>query len=297
VNKFTVCCLLAAFLAVLMDAGENTASNQNIVYFDEPFALNVFGAYGITSFSQEQEAEYQAQNPWALGFGLRYKQVSFSFSLPSFYVFDDTQFKSFNIQINSYYDAIYYETFLKNYQGFSLTNSDDTYIDLNLFLMGISAGWILNNKNHSLSAVYDLDSRQLTSSGSFLFGIGGFYTSIYSGNDSIRHYADKQRFIYFGPNAGYSYTFVFPHNMFLNINHFLGLDAGINTNENRWLFVPQIMPKISFGYHSNSWSINFIGSCNDIIIFWDRTNFDNILYATMTITFSKRLAFKKLLLF
>jgi hypothetical protein len=277
-----------------MAAEENTAPHENIVYFNEPFALSVFGAFGITTFSQEQAAGYQAQNPWAFGFGLRYKQVSFSLSLPSFYAFDDTQFKSFSMQINSYYDAIYYEAFLKNYQGFSLINSDDTdddtYIDLNLFSTGISAGWIQNNKNHSLRAVYDLDSKQLSSSGSFLWGMGVFYAAIYGNDDSIKHYADRQRFVYFGPNAGYSYTFVFPHNMFFNIKLSIGLDAGINTNENRWLFIPQIMPKISFGYHGNSWSINFIGECNDTIIFWDKNNFDNVLLSSMTITFSKRLS-------
>jgi hypothetical protein len=139
-----------------------------------------------------------------------------------------------------------------------------------------------------------LDGRQLSSSGSFLLGVGVFYISIYGSDDSIRRYDDKQRFIYFGPNASYSYTFVFPHNMFFNIKLSIGLDAGINTNENRWLFIPQIMPKISFGYHRNSWSINFIGDCNDTIIFWDRNNFDNILLSNLTIAFSKRFSFRKI---
>jgi hypothetical protein len=275
-----------------MAAEENTAPNGNIVSFNEPFAFTVFGAFGITNFSQERAAEYQAQNPWALGFGARYKQVSLGLSLPSFYAFDNNPFESFNIQINSYYDALYYEAFVKNYQEFSLIKSDDTYVDLNLLSAGISAGWIQNNKNHSLSAVYDLDSRQLKSSGSFLWGMGVFYTSIYGSNDSIRHYDSKQRFIYFGPNAGYSYTFVFPHDMFFNIKLSLGLDAGINTSENRWQFIPQIMPKISFGYHGNSWSISFIGECADTIIFWGKKDVDNILLSSMTIAFSKRFSLK-----
>jgi hypothetical protein len=207
-----------------MPAEENTAPHENIAYFDEPFALAISGVYGITDFSQGEAAAYQAQNPWALGFGLRYKQISFNLALPLFYLFDDTQFKSFNIQINSYYAATYYETFLKNYQGFSPTNSDDTYVDLNLFSTGMSAGWIQNNKNHSLSAAYDLDSRQLSSSGSFLLGMGVFYTSIHGSDDGIKRYTDKQRFVYFGPIAGYSYTFVFSHNMFFNIKLPLGLN-------------------------------------------------------------------------
>jgi hypothetical protein len=282
-NKFIICCFLSlpAF----------SMAQENIVYFDEPFALSVFGSFGIGAFSQgEEAAEYQAQNPWTLGFGLRYKQLSFALSLPSFYAFEDNPFKSFNVQINSYYNAVYYETFLKNYRGFSNSNdqNDDAYIDLNLLSAGISAGWIQNNKNHSLRAAYDLDGRQSASSGSFLLGAGVFYTSIDSGDDGIRRYADEQRFIHFGPNAGYSYTFVFSHSMFFNINRSIGLDAGININENRWLFIPQIMPKLSFGYHGKSWSVSFIGDCNYTIIFWDTGSFDNILLSSMTIAFSKR---------
>jgi hypothetical protein len=68
----------------------------------------------------------------------------------------------------------------------------------------------------------------------------------------------------------------------------VGFDAGIDTSENRWLFIPQIMPKLSFGYHGDSWSISFIGDCNDIIIPWSKNNFDNIVFSNMVITFSKR---------
>jgi hypothetical protein len=149
-----------------------------------------------------------------------------------------------------------------------------------------------DNKHHSLSAVYDLDSKQLISNGSFLLGMGVFYTSIFGNDNSIKHYADKQRFIYFGPNVGYSYTFVSRYNIFFNIRLSIGLDAGINTSENRWLFIPQIMPKLSFGYHGDSWSISFIGDCNDTIILWDKNNFDNLLLSSMTITFSKQLSKK-----
>jgi hypothetical protein len=212
-------------------AEDDTVSTGNIVYFTEHFALNAFGAFGITGFFQDREVGYQAQNPWALGLGLRYKKISVKISLPPFYALDDKPLETYNVQVNSYHNAIYYEAFLKNYRKFSIVDSDNATIDLNLFSAGISAGWTLNNTNHSLSAVYNLDGRQLSPSGSFLFGLGVFYTSLYSGDGSVKHYADKQRFLYFGPQVGYSYTFVFPYNMFFNIKLAIGLNTGINTNE------------------------------------------------------------------
>jgi hypothetical protein len=276
-----------------MYAEEYTILKENIVYFNEPLALNIFGAYSITNFTQEQSAQYEAEKPWTLGLGIRYKDISLKFSMPSFYAFTDDPFNTFDLQINSYYDAIYYEAFCKRFHGYYDANDDATKvnIDLDLFSTGISFGWIQNNKDHSLRAVYNLDGKQLKSNGSFIFGFGVFYISIHNSDENIlRYYVDKQHFLYFGPVFGYSYTFVFPHNMFLNINATISGDAGININENNWLFIPQLMPKIAFGYHGNSWSVNFIGSCNDIIILRDKNSFDNILSATMTIMFSKRLA-------
>jgi hypothetical protein len=198
-------------------------------------------------------------------------------------------FRSFDVQSNSYYDDIYYEAFCRRYQGFSSGEEHDrTVIDLTMFSAGISAGWIQISENHSLSAVYDLDKIQMTSSGSFLLGFGIFYTSISSNEDAIQNYREKQHLIYFGPTAGYSYTLILPHNMFFNINLAAALNAGFSIDEDKWLMVPQLMPRISFGHHNQSWSINFAGSSNYTNIVWDKGNLDNLLAGTMTVAFSKR---------
>jgi hypothetical protein len=278
----------AYYLCALDETNENNETNKNIVPFKESLAINFFGTYNIISFNQEESA-YRAEQPWALGFGVRYKNIALSLSLPSFYAFESNIFDSFDIQINSYYDVMYYETFFKRYQKFYVEEDEDNSIDMSLFSTGISAGWIQNNKQHSLRAVYDLDGRQLRSSGSFLLGMGVFYTSIYTDNDNIKHYAHQQRFVYFGPNLGYSYTFIFSRNIFLNINYLVGLNAGINTNTRQWSFIPQLIPKISFGHHNNSWSVNLIAGTNFQVFFWNENGSDNFLASTITLAFSKRL--------
>jgi hypothetical protein len=267
-------------------------ADDTIVPFDETWAITISAKYVITSFSQEQSAQYTTDRPWAMGLGIRYKTTSAALLLPSFYAFDEHPFESFDVQLSSYYDFIYYEAFSKRYQGFTErtaeSEGDDKNIDLRVFSSGISAGWLLNGENHSLSAVYDLDCKQSSSSGSPIIGFGVFYTSIFSDDENIKRYADNQSFIYFGPNVGYSYTFVFPNNIFLNMNLVIGLDAGININTNRWLFIPLITPKLSFGHHNNAWSINVSAGCNYTAIIWDADSIDNLRPATMTVTFSKR---------
>jgi hypothetical protein len=216
--------------------------------------------------------------------GIRYKNISARFFIPLFY--DNNPF---DMQINFYFDKIYYETFFKQYTNFqgSEDSNDDT--SLNIVSGGILAGWIQNNKNHSLSSIYNLDKKQTASSGSFLYGFGVFYTSIHSSGESNTKYAEKQHLVYFGPTAGYSYTWVLGK-VFFNLYLTAGINAGIDPGGGTLLFVPQIMPKFTAGHHNKSWSVNVIGGCTYTGFFRSGLDggMDTLLTATMTLGFSKR---------
>jgi hypothetical protein len=88
--------------------------------------------------------------------------------------------------------------------------------------------------------------------------------------------------------AGYSYTWILPHDMFINVFINIGANLGINSNTNEILFIPQIKPKFSFGHHNNSWSVNMVIGCNTTITTWGKNDTDTLLFAPITITFSKR---------
>jgi hypothetical protein len=153
---------------------------------------------------------------------------------------------------------------------------------------GIMAGWIHNYENHSLRSVA-ISENQTVSSGSFLYGFGTFYTSIYSRNTAITRYSERRYIVYFGPTAGYSYTWMLPRGMFLNAGLNTGTNLGININDTEILFIPQLNPKITFGHHNASWSINTVMGCNVSVLLWDMGNFSTLAPATMSVTFSKRL--------
>jgi hypothetical protein len=276
------------FLILLISPRLLVGAGDEIIPFEETWAVIVAGKYVVASFSPEEPGSYTTDRPWALGFGLRYKNNSLSLFLPSFYAFDDTPFESFDVQLASYYDSVYYEAFCKRYRGFSNGEAENKIIDLKIFSSGISVGWVQNNKNHSLSAVHDLDRRQLSSSGSVLLGFGVFYTSIFSDDANIKRYNDNQHLLYFGPAVGYSYTFIFPHSIFLNLSLAASLDAGININAGTWLFVPKVTPRLSFGHHNSTWSMNVSVGCDYTAILWNMNTVDYLMPATMTVTFSKR---------
>jgi hypothetical protein len=261
-------------------------AEDNIVPFEKDFAFNFYGLYTSASFSYEESPlessrKYTSELPWNAGVGLRYKDISARLLVPI--EFPD---KSFDFQINSYYEKMYYEAFLKRYNGFY--NNKLEYTDLDILSAGISAGWIHNSTEHSLSAIYHLDRVQRESSGSFLYGFGAYYTSIYAQNEMIEKYQEKQYLVYAGPSAGYSYTWVFSTGIFFNINLLAGINAGIDTNTNKFLFIPQIIPKIALGHHNEDWSIGFIGGCHYIDI-QQRGNANDSLYTnTITLVFSRR---------
>ncbi|GMO70317.1 MAG: hypothetical protein Ta2A_18890 [Treponemataceae bacterium] len=195
---------------------------------------------------------------------------------------------------------MYYEIFFKRYDNFYLDNGEETLArkntGLDIMSSGIMAGWIHNHKNHSLRSVFTLSEKQTVSSGSFLYGFGVFYTSIRFNssinylpqNETMTRYNKRQHIVYFGPTAGYSYTWILPHDMFLNLGLIVGANLGVTINDAKILFVPQINPKITFGHHNTSWSVNAVMGCNTSILLWDKDNFDIVVPATMSVTFSKR---------
>jgi hypothetical protein len=256
---------------------------ETTTLFGEKFALNVMGNYNVGIFSQEQAVSYSTDEPFRIGLGFRYKKTAAQIFVPVSF-----RFNSFDLEFNSYFEKMYVEIFLKHYRSFY--NKDNGYDDAGLDVMaaGITAGWVYNNPNHSLSSVYHLDRKQNISSGSFLYGFSAFYTSIYSAKSVIKQYDERRHIIHFGPMAGYSYTWTLPRDMFINTSITAGTNLGIYAAGKELLFIPQIKPKISFGHHGSAWSINVVMSCNSTILLRDKRNPDILAPSTMTLTFSKR---------
>ncbi|GMO24553.1 MAG: hypothetical protein Ta2B_03970 [Termitinemataceae bacterium] len=267
---------------------------DTIVPFDQKLVLSLSGKYNIGIF-QQQASSYRTDKPWDIGFGIRYKNLAARAYIPITLKSD-----SFDIAVNFYLKEMYYEAFVKRYTNFYLKNDNETgehkNTGLDIMSSGIMAGWIHNYKNHSLRSVFTLSEKQTVSSGSFLYGLGVFYTSILFNsstnhlpqNENMTRYNERQHIVYFGPTAGYSYTWKLPHDMFLNVGINAGANLGVPINNTSILFIPQINPKITFGHHNASWSINAVMGCNTSILLWDNDNFDILVPATMSVTFSKR---------
>jgi hypothetical protein len=269
------------FLSIcLLNAGV-LFCEEAITAFDEKFAVSLFGNYNIGIFIQEQTQGFRTDEPWRIGLGFRYRKYAAFFSVPI-----NFKFNSVDAELNLYFEKVYFEAYLKRYKNYYDSKRNEN-AGLDIMSAGITAGWIYNNQNHSLSSVYSLNEKQNISSGSFLYGFGVYYTSLHSDNNEIERYDERNHIVHFGPTAGYSYTWVLPHDMFINIGIAIGTNLGINATENKILFIPQIKPKISFGHHNRAWSVNAVIGNNATIFLWDN-NSDIVVPSTITVTFSKR---------
>ena len=251
-------------------------AEDTITSFDEKWALNFFLNYKSCIFENSLDSlEYLAERPWDIGLGLRYKNISAHISVPLFW---GEQLKnwSYDFEIDSYFDKVYYEAYFKRYPNLIYEDSNERN-KLDIHSSGIMATFIHNNENHSLGSVVKLDKKQETSSGSLLYGFGLFHSSLYSVTKEIERYSDRQHFLYFGPSIGYSYTWVFENGMFLNFNCVFFTNPAININTGKWLFLPHVEPKIVIGHH------------NTALMMWNEKDIDTLVMVSVKIMFSQRL--------
>jgi hypothetical protein len=259
-------------------------SEENTDRFDAAFTLAVSSKYNYLQFLFNEDMNAQSNKPVDVGFNISYKNVSLGFGIgiPFAYSKEFPKSTTLDIQLTYCNDFLFGEASCRYYDGF---HNAAGHVDFELFSGGLMVEYIVN-RNHLLRSVYKLDRLQTTANGSFLFGLNVFITSL-SSND-IHSYNDKTRYIHFGPNAGYSYTWILRNNYFINIFFTAGIDGCVNYNTRRYFFTPQVMSKFSVGKHNSSWSINFeIDS--DYISYSEKFSiWDALLSESACLTISKR---------
>jgi hypothetical protein len=230
------------------------AQEPFLLKFENLFTLKLSVKYNFLDFSQvPDDFKLKSNRPLDLGIGFGYKDLSFGFSIniPFLYDRDYLKSKSFDFSLTKFFgESIYFDGYIKYYEGFHYDpeNQSNGETESRMFLTGISGEYIFN-KNHSIRSVYNLDRRQSVSNGSFLVGGGMFFSSLHTNKEFI-NYSDKQNTFYFGPNFGYSYSWIIKENFFINILIVLGVNGA--TTDKMFNFIFQPLPKLSFGYHSKT---------------------------------------------
>ncbi|MDR0503911.1 MAG: DUF4421 domain-containing protein [Treponema sp.] len=254
----TLVFFLLVFFITTAYAAEETSAEEKVVKFRNFASISSSLNYNFMAYEQSSsDYSLMTNRPWDLGIGIGLLSLSigFTFSLPFLYDQNHEQSQSFDINMNIYHKKSFTYAYFKFYSGFN----DGADYNTDLTIINAALTWTrVFNDDHSLRSVYNLDRRQTVSNGSFLLGGGMYLTSIQANNQSdnteFENFRDGENALYLGPSAGFSYTFVFRSNCFINVMSTFGVNimiSGWNTSSGF-----QALPRFTFGYHGKKWSAN-----------------------------------------
>ena len=268
------------------DAGE--ATEPVIVKLKNLLTFKASLTYNFMLLEQVgQNYTFETNRPWDLGLGIGIKNLflGFSFSIPFLYDKNFEKSQSYNFNFNHFSkDKSFSNGYFKYYNGFH--DRHEHNIDLKIISLGFSQTYILN-REHSIKTAYNLDGRQTVSNGSFLVGGGVFFNSIRSGSDNeqLSDYSKPQNLFFFGPNFGYSHTFVI-NKFFVNVLSTFGINGIVNNGNFSLGF--QALPKFSLGYHSKNWTFNVAGSYTFLYDKINTKNEHNLVSGTIGVSYLRR---------
>jgi len=242
----------------------------------------------------------------AVGFNYKWLGLGFNFS-PEFLNKDDEihgKSKRFDTQLNIYTKSFGIDAYLQYYKGFYLKNPND-FIDwqndfyplrpdLESFSFGLSGYYFFNNKKFSYKAAFNRTQIQKRSAGSFILGTyfnanivnssGGFIPSELP--DSLHVYYNIEAYVTnsVGISCGYTYTFVFLKNFFINASLVPGLGyrtATFQTNDNdtkvKGTLTGSLNARIALGYEGK-----YLYTGLTLVSFVDSYNYESISISSST---------------
>jgi hypothetical protein len=237
---------------------------------------------GINYHNEEKgySLRYQPNKTFNMGVGITYKFITLKASvglLAPHPQRGDT--RDFDVQFHSYGKKFMTDILVQFYKGFYLPDrrfgptADEYYVrpDLAVSAVGGSVQYIFNHRKFSYRAAFQQTEWQKRSAGTFLVGME-LFMGRFRGDSTIVPTAlgdpgtdglTKMRFIEFGPNAGYAYTWVYKK-FFITTGAALSLNAGLNrfydgTGGTTFAGVsPNTVLRVSSGYSVKRWGVNLL---------------------------------------
>lgn len=235
----------------------------------------------ITSSSRNYSLRYRPNKTFSAGLGASYRFATLNLTFGILQPQENRgRTRDFDLQIHKYGRKFTTDLLLQMYKGFYLSDrsfslpDEDFYVrpDLSVNAIGGTFQYIVNHRKFSYRAVFQQTEFQKRSAGSFLLGFE-LYVGRFKGDSSLiprkaivdapSEEINKMRFLEFGPNGGYAYTWVYK-NLFLMASASVSLNASINQVSNEkgsQNFVgvsPNTFFRVSTGYNKPKWGVNLI---------------------------------------
>lgn len=210
----------------------------------------------------------------------------------------------FSLSTSSNGRRFIYDAYFRTMQGFHSTGQyklgTDTVPsyykrgDIINYNVGATLTYVFNNKHYSSGAPYSLTQKQKKSAGSLLIGTYAFFYGI-TADSSIypdtlaRSFRKELQFNYassstFGLSCGYTYTFIFFRNWYVNlttlpgvsVQEFYSINAYDKSTYNKLSYALSLQSRFSIGYNRKNYFIGISWINNNFFI--DDNQFSSVEY-------------------
>ncbi len=263
------------------------------IFFPESITGRFYLSQKHTSFKikskEAKDLTYLPNTNLNLGIGATWHNISLNLALGFGFLNNDEnkgKTKYIDLQAHLYkpkwvtdFYGQFYNGYHLNPEGFAANPGDAYYYrpDINVTLIGIAQYYIFNSTRFSYRAAMVQNEWQKKSAGTFLVGAEAYY-GVLNGDSALvpksieNQYPQKGihrvNYLSVGPGAGYVYTLVIAHHVFLtgsltgnlNLSYANESDYEVHKNNFSLNVVPGI--KAAAGYNSNSWifSVHYTGN-------------------------------------
>lgn len=236
----------------------------------------------IKDRATDKSYHYMPNSTLNLGIGATYRDLTLNLAYGFGFLNPERgrgESKYFDAQAHLYPKKLVIDVFLQFYKGYHLLpeglgaaigESYFTRPDMRVRKIGASAQYVFNHGKFSYRAAFLQNEWQKKSAGTFLLGFemyGGMAEE--ESNFIPAHLVEipdrnfsTLRFLDFGPNAGYAYTWVFKEHFFITGSASTSLGAGYSTligeqgKQTQWGINPNYLLRGFAGYNSARWSLN-----------------------------------------
>lgn len=266
--RILVTLILSLFLGETFaqnDARNNSAETANgIVEFKRKFPVRFLCNYNFVSLwsSEFSEGSLSSNRPVDVGLGFGYKDLylDLMYSLPFTTSNGRSKSLAFETGLDFFPGNWWIKGKYRRYSGFSTEqDSGSVFTDLRQRDTYISALWMGTSEGKfSPRAAYFLDRKQIHSAGSLIIGGRIQHSNTVDRDSVLPYYQENRRIVSSWTDMGYTYTWVYRNDMFLNLWGIAGVAVSAESESKDFTLLPEIDIKMAYGYIADKWSWNAV---------------------------------------
>lgn len=261
---------------------------------EKKFSLRFSTLFNFINFSAKDSYfdNCQLNQPIDIGIGGGFGDFFWDFTYALPFSIDDKSSPSevFELNANFYPRGLWFHGMVGVYNRF-VFSVEKEYVEtkFQIFETRLSGIYSFENEHFSWRAAYELDRIQKESAGSWLAGGEFRLLGLHSKDQMAHFYANRRIIPMLAPIGGYSHTFIFSNDWFLNLTLLGEIGFGIDLLSDKFVLVPESIPKLAFGKNGKFWAWNMVIQCDYTLLGHSIKHWDSIYDASFVVLFVWRI--------